>query len=132
MRLFLSLKQNKDIKNSVSLLTQVFNKISQFSGLKLNKSKCEIAPTGILKSVKVVLCGMKCINLKESMTKVLGIHYFYNKIIENEDNFRKHIAKIESVLKLWRLRTLTLEVRITIFKTLALSKIIQNNLKCNN
>ena len=62
------MKQNKDINNielfqkeirntayadgnKVSLLTQVFNKLSQVSGLKLSKSKWEIAPTGILKRV---------------------------------------------------------------------------------
>ena len=32
--------------------------------------------------------------------------------------------KIESVLKLWRLRNLTFERRITIFETLSLSKMI--------
>ena len=36
----------------------------------------------------------------------------------------ENITKIESVLKLWRLRNLTFKRRITIFKTLALPKII--------
>ena len=36
----------------------------------------------------------------------------------------ENIAKIESVLKLWRLRNLTFERRITIFETLSLSKMI--------
>ena len=33
-------------ENSVSLLTKVFNKFSQFSDLKPNKSECEIAGLG--------------------------------------------------------------------------------------
>ena len=36
----------------------------------------------------------------------------------------ENITKIESVLKLWRLRNLTFKRRITIFKSLALPKII--------
>ena len=36
----------------------------------------------------------------------------------------KRISEIESVLKLWRLRNLTFKRRITIFKSLALPKII--------
>ena len=36
-----------------------FNIMSQFSGLKINKSKCEIAGIGVMKGVKVALwCGM--------------------------------------------------------------------------
>ena len=64
-----------------------FNKFLQISGLKPNKSNCEVAGIGILKGMK---CGMKCVNLKESPVKILGIHYSYNKILENEENFRKH------------------------------------------
>ena len=100
----------------------------QSSGLKTNKSKCEIACIGILNGAKVALCGMKYVNLKENMTKILRIHYFYNKVIENKDNFRKDVTKIESILNLWRLRNLTLEGIITVFKTLALSKIIHLSL----
>ena len=34
------------------------------------------------------------------------------------------MQKIETVLKIWRMRNLTLEGKITIFKTLAISKVI--------
>ena len=37
-----------------------------------------------------VLCIVKCVNLKEDTIKILGIHYSCNKVIENEENFRKH------------------------------------------
>ena len=145
---FLSIKQNKNIKGielmqneflytayaddttfflknkkSVILLTEVFHSFSLYSGLKPNKSKCEIAGIGTLKGVKVALCGMECINLNENTIKILGIHYSYDKILENEKNFKKHILNIEGILKIWRLRNLTLEGEIIVFKTLALSKI---------
>ena len=66
---------------------------------------------------------MRCVNLHEDTIKILGIHYSYNKQLENDENFKKYIAKIENVLKLWRARNLSLEGKITVFKSLALSKI---------
>ena len=64
-------------------------------------------------------------NLRERAIKILGIHYSCNKIIENRESFKKHITRFESIpKKLWRLRDLTLEGRITTFKALALSKIV--------
>ena len=41
-------------------------------------------------------------------------HYSYNKKLENEKNFKNHIHKIETVLKILRMRNLTLEGKITI------------------
>ena len=66
---------------------------------------------------------MECINLNENTIKILGIHYSYDKILENEKNFKKHILNTEGILKIWRLRNLTLEGKIIVFKTLVLSKI---------
>ena len=66
---------------------------------------------------------MRCVNVHEDTIKILGIHYSYNKQLENDENFKKYIAKIENVLKLWRARNLSLEGKITVFKSLTLSKI---------
>ena len=113
------------LKNTESVinLLEIFKHFSQFSGLKPNKSKCEIAVRGVLKGMKVALCGMRCVNSHEDTIKTLGIHYSYNKQLENDQNFKKYIAKIENVVKLWRARNLSLEVKIAGFKSLALSKI---------
>ena len=73
--------------------------------------------------MKVALCGMRCVSLHVNTIKILRIHYSYNKQLENDENFKKHIAKIENVLKLWTARILSLEGKITVFKSLALSKI---------
>ena len=63
--------------------------------------------------------------------KILGIHFSYNKKIEDEENFIKLIKKIEKVLKIWRIRNLTVQGKITIFKTLAISKVIHLALVTN-
>ena len=98
------------LKNTESVINQleVIKHFSQFSGLKPNKSKCEIAGIGVLKGVKVTLCGMRCVNLYEDTIKKLGIPYLYNKQLENDENFKKYIAKTDNVLKLWRVRNLSL------------------------
>ena len=77
--------------------------------MKPNKSKCEFTETGALKGAKLALCGMKYIDLRSKTVKILGIHFSYNKEIENNENFLKQITGIEIVLKLWRMRNLTLE-----------------------
>ena len=62
----------------------------------------------------VALCRMKNIDLKRNAAKILGVHYSYNKKLENEKNFKNHIHKIETVLKILRMRNLTVEGKITI------------------
>jgi len=46
--------------------------------------------------------------------------------LKNENNFSDTVGKIENLLRVWRQRNLTLEGKITIFKTLAISKIVYN------
>ena len=69
-------------KNSVKMLLEAFHAFSFFSGLKPNKSKCEIAEIGLLEGVNVALCGMECVNLEKDTIKILGIHYSYNQALE--------------------------------------------------
>ena len=50
-------------KRSIKKLINTFAAFSKYSGLKPNHEKYEIAGIRVLKSVKVVICGMKCIDL---------------------------------------------------------------------
>ena len=110
-------------KNSIIELMSELNTFSKISGLKPNKTKCEIVGIGLLNRVQVALYGMKCVNLNNETVKILGVHFSYNKNLEQDKNFCKHIVKIENILKLWRMRQLTLEGRITVFKSLTVSVI---------
>ena len=74
---------------------------------------------------------MECIDLTNNSVKILGIHFSYNKKTEYEENFIKLIKKIENVLKIWRIRNLTVQGKITIFKTLAISKVVHLALVTN-
>ena len=69
---------------------------------------------GALKGVKVVICEIKCIDLTKEAVKILGVFLPFDETLQLENNFSK----------MWRRRNLTLEGKIIIFKTLALSKLL--------
>ena len=93
-----------------------FNIMSQFSGLKINKSKCEIAGIGVMKGVKVALCGGECVNLLTNAIKILGIYFSYNKKLKNKKNFLDHITKLQKVINIWKMRNLSLLGKIISLK----------------
>ena len=66
---------------------------------------------------------MKCIDLKEDAIKIFGIYFSYNKSLTKRRTFWV-ILKIQNILKLWKLRNLTLEEKNAIFMSLVISKII--------
>ena len=112
--LFIFIKENKEIKgldifgseclysayaddstfflkdlSSIRDFLKVINSYSAYSGLKPNISKCEVAGIGVLRGVKVAICGFQCINLKTRAIKILGIYCSYDKSIQFENNFNK-------------------------------------------
>ena len=68
--------------------------MSKFSGLKINKSKCEIAGIGVMKRVKVALYDVECVNSLTNAIKILVIHFSYKKKLENERKIIDHIRKL--------------------------------------
>ena len=117
-------------EDSVIEVMNAFHKFSLVSGSKPNKAKCEIVGIGVLNGVSLALCGMYCIDLTKKTMKILGIHFSYQKL-ETEENFTRHVRKKEKVLKLSKMQNLTVEEKITIFKTLAISNIIHLSLVTN-
>ena len=55
-------------------------------------------------------------NLKTNTTKIPGIYFSYNRSLENDQNDKRYIIKIENLWKLWRMRQLAIESEILIFK----------------
>ena len=98
----------KDV-NSIKEMVNSFHIFSRFSGLRPNLSKCEIACIGVLRGVKVAVCVIQCVDLVLDTIKILGTHFSYNEKLKEERNFCLIIANTQRVLKLWKLRNLTLE-----------------------
>ena len=76
------------VKNQTSRIEilKVFDNFSKIFGLKLNKSKCEIAGIGALRGVRVTLRNMQCIKLNGETVKIVRIDFSYNKKLEEEKN----------------------------------------------
>ena len=113
----------KDIV-SVRVLIDTFKLFSCFSGLKPNINKCETAGLGILEGVQKAVYGLQNIDLTNDAIKIFGIHFSYNEKIQTERNFSTTVKKLQKALNVWMTRTLTLEGKILIFKTLGISKIV--------
>ena len=87
---------------------EAFSTSSQYSCLKHNYGKCEIAGIGVLKSVIAAICGMKCVDLCKDTRKITGIHFSYIKTNHDEKSFLETIKKIQNVLRIWRMRKVKL------------------------
>ena len=85
--------------DSVIEVVNAFDKFSLLSGLKPNKTKCEIASIGVLKRLVLALCSKDYTDLTKKTINYFGIHFSYNKKFESEENFIRRVGKIEKVLK---------------------------------
>ena len=82
----------KDEKSVIELM-KTFDIFSTFSGLKPNKSKCEIAGLGALKGVKLALCGMECLDLMFNAIKILGVYYSYDQKFRKTGKLYKYSSE---------------------------------------
>ena len=74
--------------------------------------------------VDLAFWGCKVVNPDKDTVKNLGAHFSYNMLLVYSRNFVETISKIEKISSIWSYRALTLIGRITVFKILALSKIL--------
>ena len=111
----------KDL-DSVKNVLEMQNQFYVVSGLRSNFSKCEIAGIGSLRDENVALCALKSLNLTKESINILGVHVSSNKKLQDDINFCMAVKNICNVIRLWRMRHLSLEGKITIFKSVALSK----------
>ena len=64
------------------------------------------------------------IELRNEAIKILGIYFSKNQKIKDDKKIYNFISNIQGVLNLRKIRNFTLEGRIIVFKTLAISKIV--------
>ena len=72
----------------------------------------------------MAVCRMQSVDLTRDAITVLGIYLSYNINLMNQKNYCKAITSIHGILKLWRMRNLSIEGKIVVFKTLAISKLV--------
>ena len=102
------------VKDTISTkdMADTFHFFSDFSGLKPNLSKCEITGIEVLKGIQVAVCGVRCTNLNNGTSKILGTHLSYNEKPKVETKFYTTVTNIVRVLKIWNMRNFILEGKI--------------------
>ena len=71
---------------------------------------------------------MRCVDLKNDTLKILRTDFSYNEKLREDINFCTTATNIQQVLEIWKMRNLTLEGKMVIFKTLAISKVVFQSL----
>ena len=64
-----------------------------YSGVKPDKTECEIAGVGVLNGIQVAFCGIKYVSLKNETLKILSSHFWYNKNFEQDKTFANILQK---------------------------------------
>ena len=105
-------------------MLSLFQIFESWSSLKLNLNKSELCGIGVKKGVDLAFCGCKVVNLDKETVKILGAHFSYNMSLVDSRNFVETISKMKEILSIWSHRALTLIGRISVFKILALSKVL--------
>ena len=115
---------NLTLPRSESSLREAVKMLEGFetiSGLKINKDKTQVLKIGRNPDNDHNLCpdlGLKYVK----RLKVLGIYLAANPK-DMEENFDEKISEIESLLRRWSFRNMTVFGRISLVKSLALSKL---------
>jgi hypothetical protein len=124
--------------NTIESVTEIFKeyeRLTHLSGLELNADKTEILclkMTNFDEPKKVF--NFKYLEKQYNLSsvekiKICGLYFCNDKEIEYEENIIEKIERLESQLKRWMCRYLTLEGKILIAKTFGLSQLIYN-LQC--
>ena len=109
------------LKDSASLksLLNTMDLFEKISGLKINLNKTEALGLGPLKNKDFNICGIK----SSKQVKALGVHFSYDKKVKDRLNFSELPSQISRIINIWKQRNLTFFGKITLIKSLLLSKL---------
>ena len=116
----LLLKPNEmNIRNCMQTLFE----FEQVSGLRVNKEKTKVAKLGVWGDNRNILCQDLKLDWTQKFT-LLGINYNIDNINNiTDNNIDQKIGEIKKLICLWNTRNLTPYGKITIVKSLFISKI---------
>ena len=109
------------VKNEASArkVIEMVHIFGTYSGLELNLSKCEYMWLGTRNKSDVHICGAEPVR----KCKILGVWFSAMEVCAS-NNVEPIVSKIERTLDQWKQRDLSLKGKITIGKSLILSKLI--------
>ena len=77
-----------------------------------------------MKEVELVVRSMRNVDLNTEITIKFTINFSHNKKIRDDKQLCRILTKIQLLLKHWKSRIVILQIKIVIFETLKLLKII--------
>ena len=111
------LKNEEAIRNCITIIRD----FGRVSGLKLNIEKTDGLWLGTGRNRGDNFAD---INWDKDSIKALGVYFGYNRNKIEDKNWKNKVEKIKSILNRWNYRDLTMQGRILIIKTLALSQVV--------
>ena len=115
-------------ERSLRNLIGILDSFQELSGLKINLGKCKAVWIGRNRFSRVKLCEDLKLIWDDCFT-LLGIE-LDSDLAKMDTNFRKKMDEIEGLYKSWLYRNLTPMGKITVIKSLALSKLSHVVLVC--
>ena len=112
------------LASDVTFLQYIFKTceiFQQFSSLKLNLDKSHACWIGVTKAKSETPINCPWVNLQ--MDKIVT-YCSYDLLLAEKYNLLNLVSAVNECLNMWGCRGLTLAVRILIFKSLALSKVL--------
>ena len=109
----------KSLKEAMMML----DKFAEVSGLRVNHDKTQIIWIGSMKNSQQRYMRDSNFQWNPGVFKVLGIKFSTNISLISELNYADKLSEIRRILNRWKKRQLTPFGRITVIKTLVLSKL---------
>ena len=115
-------------ESSLRSIVHILDQFQQISGLKINLSKCKAVLIGKLRFLDIQLCDDLQLIWTDKF-RLLGID-FDSDLAQMDTNFRTKLQDIGKLYNCWLYRHLTPIGRITVIKSMALSKLSHVVLVC--
>ena len=108
---------------TITTIVRVLKWFKSVSGLDINKEKTKVVKLGALRDRNIPWQGKFGFNWSKKF-EILGIHYNMDKIYDITDlNIQRKQGEIEQLIRIWSTRNLTPYGKVTIIKSLLISKI---------
>ena len=111
-------------EGSLHKTLNIIETFGTYSGLKMNKDKSELIWLGRKKHSKEILCKNFTLSWGTTDFKLLGITFSTKLEDITTKNYEPLLKKVTQVINLWKKRILTPIGKITVLKTIILSKFI--------
>ena len=108
-------------KFSAEIVVNIFKHFYTYSGLKLNLKKSECLLLGKNKSRDEILQGITCSN---SSVHTLGISFSSSTNDMLLQNYKNKLKDLRDTLCIWKKRKLSLQGKVLVIMSLALSKLV--------